>query len=95
LKHPCADTEYETVKVETGISDDSFIEIISGLEEGDIIIIDRNQSSTATGFGMGMTGMGGMPMGGMPGGMPSGGMGGANRNMGGTNRPAGGMGMRN
>lgn len=73
-----SDTEYETVKVQTGVSDDDFIEIISGLSEGDVVIIE--ESRVSTGFGMmGMMGMGamggGMPSGGMPsGGMPSGGM---------------------
>ncbi len=73
------DSEYETVKVQTGISDDDFIEIISGLEEGDIVIIDQNQASSGLGFGMmGMGGMSGGMGAGMPtgmGGMPAGGMG--------------------
>ena len=70
-------TEYITVKVETGISADDYIEIISGLNEGDIVIIEQSQTSNI--FAM-MGGMGaGMPTGRMPaGGMPSGGMG-ANR----------------
>lgn len=82
------DTEYETVKVETGASDDDFIEIISGLEEGDIVIIQEN--SVSRGFGMmGMMGMGGtMPSGGMPSGgtMPSGA---GNRGAMGTAMPGG------
>ena len=83
-----SDTEYEIRKVETGISDDDFIEIISGLEEGDMVIIEQNQTQSS-GFGM----MGGMPggMGGM--GMP-GGMGGMSGGMGGMpagNRQNGGM----
>ena len=78
-------TEYITVKVETGISDDDYIEIISGLNEGDIVIIEQSQTSNIFAMmGGGMGGMGAgmsgrMPAGGMPsGGMPSGGMG-ANR----------------
>lgn len=78
-----ADTEVESVRIETGISDDDFIEVVSGLEEGDIVIIEQNQASSFTGFGMpGMNGMsGGMPggMGGAPGG-----------NMGGSRMPSGG-----
>ncbi len=75
-----ADTEYESKRIETGISDDDFIEVISGLEEGDMVIIEQNQASYS-GFGMmgmGMPGMGGMPSGGgMPGaGGNRGGMGG-------------------
>ena len=81
------DTEYEEITVETGISDDEYIEILSGLEEGDIVIIESTGTTTSqwgnmTGMGMGMGGMsmggmsmgGGMPSGGMPSGMPSGGM---------------------
>ena len=77
-----ADTEYESIRIETGISDDDFIEVISGLEEGDMVIIEQNQASNS-GFGMmgmGMPGMGGMPPGG---GMPGGGMSGGGANRGG------------
>ena len=78
-------TEYEEVRVTVGISDDDFVEITSGLEEGDVVIVDTSNLATAsqeTPFGMmgGMGGMGGGAM--MGGGMP---------NMGGGNR-AGGMG---
>lgn len=79
-----AETEYETVRVTVGISDDDFVEIVSGLSEGDVVIIEQNRTS-ASGFGM--MGMGGMPSGGMMGmggGMSSGGM------MGGG-MPSGGM----
>lgn len=64
---------FETVQVETGISDDNYIEIISGLSEGDEIVvpdvtIETNDNNM---FGM-MGGMGGgSPMGG--GGAPGGG----------------------
>ena len=73
-------TEYIEVTVETGISDDEYIEIVSGLNEGDVIIVESAQrtSSYSDFGGMGMMGMGGMPSGGM-GGMPSGGMGGGPR----------------
>mgnify|MGYP002518258697 CR=1 FL=1 len=33
--------EYETVEVETGISDDNYIEIKSGLAEGDIVVVEK------------------------------------------------------
>lgn len=87
------DTEYEEVRVTTGASDDDYIEITSGLEEGDIVIIDNTSSGSSSemqfgmmgggmpGGGMGSSGMpggGGMPSGG-GGGMPSGGMGGGMR----------------
>ena len=62
---------YVYVQVETGESDDSYIEIISGLQEGDTVAYIRTSSGSD---------MGGMMMGGMPGGnmggmsaMPSGG----------------------
>ena len=63
---------YVSVEVEIGLSDDNYIEIVSGLQEGDTVAYIPTASSG--GFGM-MMGMGGMP-GGMGGGMPSGGPGG-------------------
>ena len=33
--------EYETVEVETGISDDNYIEIVSGLNEGDVVVVEK------------------------------------------------------
>ena len=71
-------TETERVKVETGINNDDFIEIVSGLNEGDIIQVPVT-SSSSTGFMM--PGMGGGMPGGMGGGMPSG--------MSGGERPSG------
>ncbi len=67
---------YKAVIVETGLSDESFIEIKQGINEGDKVLLP-DTTSTESGNtmtpGMGMPGaMGGMP-GGM-GGMPSGGM---------------------
>ena len=60
---------YVYVQVETGVSDDSYIEITSGLQEGDTVAYLRTASS-----GSDMM-MGGMPGGGsgMPSGGPSGG----------------------
>jgi len=69
---------FTAVRVKTGINDENYIEIVSGISEGDEIWIPGSSATTNTqqmpsGFG-GMGGMGGrMPTGGMPGGM-SGGM---------------------
>lgn len=68
-------------QVTLGINNDSFIEVLSGLEEGDIVILPplttsgSNQGTTnQSGFRMGVGGMGGgMPGGGMSGGGMSGG----------------------
>ena len=63
---------YVYVQVTTGVSDDSYIEITSGLQEGDTVAYLRAASSES-----GSMMMGGMPSdmgGGMGGGMPSGGM---------------------
>ncbi|HIQ72369.1 MAG TPA: efflux RND transporter periplasmic adaptor subunit [Candidatus Onthenecus intestinigallinarum] len=75
--------------VETGIMNDEYVQILSGLEAGDLVCYESDaSSSSATSMDMGgmvvvdmggMTGApsGGMPSGGMPSGdMPSGGMGG-------------------
>lgn len=78
---------YMSVEVETGISNDDYIEITGGeLEEGDIIYVPQAVHATTdimTMFGGMNGGMGEMPSGGMPqgnmgGGMPSGNMGGSN-----------------
>ena len=76
---------YVYVQVEVGISDDSHIQVLSGLQEGDTVAYLRTSSSNM----MGMM-MGGMPGGMRPGGMPSGGMPGGG--MSGGMRPSGGMG---
>ena len=64
---------YVYVQVETGVSDDSYIEVTSGLREGDTVAYLRAASSGSDMMVGGMpSGMGGgMPSGG--GGMPSGG----------------------
>ena len=86
---------FVAVQVKTGIVNDDYVEILSGLAEGDVVYIDPNAETTSMGmFQMGgMPGGfgGGMPSGGMSGGMPSGGMG---RNRGGSRMPSGGMGGR-
>ena len=68
--------------VETGIMNDEYVQILSGLEAGDLVCYESDaSSSSATSMDMGgmvvvdMGGMTGAPSGGMPsGGMPSGGM---------------------
>lgn len=67
---------YKTVRVETGLSNESFVEILSGLTEGDIVyIVSLTMDNQESAFpGMGMAGGMGMPRG-MGGGTP-GGMGG-------------------
>ncbi len=91
---------YKSVKVETGVYNNEYIEIKSGLNEGDVVYTPQIQSAATDVFSdmAGMMGSmgGGMP-GGMGGGMPQGGMSGSRQggNMGG-NRQSGGMpgGMR-
>ena len=65
--------DYYSVEVTTGVSGDDYIEITSGLQEGDTVAYIPTSSSNDA---FGMMGMGGMPggMGGGPGG--GGGMGG-------------------
>jgi HlyD family secretion protein len=69
--------KYKSVQVETGISDGTYVQIISGLDEGDTIAYLPASTGSDDMFAM----MGGdMPEGGMPSGggdMPSGGGGGA------------------
>lgn len=73
--------------VEVGIMNDEYVQILSGLEAGDLVYYEGDASSSSTAASMSMGGMtmdlGGMtgaPSGGMPSGsmpdMPSGGMGG-------------------
>ena len=68
---------YVYVPVETGVSDNSYIEILSGLQEGDTVAYLQAVSSGSSEGMMGGMPMGDMPMGEMPsmpsGGMPSGG----------------------
>jgi HlyD family secretion protein len=69
------------VLVELGLNNDSFIEVLSGLQEGDIVLIaatttELPQSNTNIGFGIpgaGMATQGGPPGGGQGGGNPGGG----------------------
>lgn len=78
---------YKAIFVETGLSDDSFIEIVSGLNEGDTVVLPDITAAISSPFGF----MGGaMPSGGMGGAMPSG----APNRAAGVNRQSGGMGGR-
>ena len=80
---------FRVVEVETGISNDDYVQITSGLSEGDEVYVDSASSNTSTDmFQMG--GMGG-PDGGMGGG-PGGGNGGQGGN--GGNRGGGNGGNR-
>lgn len=85
---------YRAVKVETGINDTEYIEIKSGLSEGDTVrALDTESSSANASFGSGEDAM--SQMGGMGGSMsgPSGGMGGPGGGMGGSGGGSrGGMG---
>ncbi len=65
---------YKSVTVETGIFNDSLIEITAGLSEGDIVWVPQVEVEGNTGIMGAMGAMGGMHGGGMSGGMPSGGM---------------------
>lgn len=69
---------FHAVQVETGISNDDYVEILSGLEEGAVVYLNQTTASGNTQTMPG--GMGGAMGGGMPGGSmgapPSGGMGG-------------------
>ena len=70
------DSQYVSVTVTTGVSDGDYIEIISGLQEGDVVAYIQTSSSGGSFMMGGMPSGGGMPGGGMPGGMSGGGMGG-------------------
>ena len=62
---------YVYVKVETGVSDDNYIAITSGLQEGDTVAYDATAATISSTGSDGMMmpgGMGGMPSGGAPGG---------------------------
>ena len=80
--------EYETVIVTIGISDEEYVEIIDGLEIGDVIIIDSAQRSSFQNQMYGMMGMGYGNMGGMGNARPMGNMGGGMS----SGRPMGNMG---
>lgn len=66
---------FRSVEVETGISNENYIEILSGLSEGDEVYVDESSQSTVAMFQQG--GMPGGMGGGMQGGAPGGGPGGS------------------
>lgn len=82
---------WREVKVETGLSDDSYIEVTSGLSEDDIVYVPQivRESSDQNSMMPGGDNMGG----GMPGGMPGGGGGMPSGSRGGGGMPGGGGGM--
>lgn len=77
--------------METGLSDDSYIEVTSGLSEDDIVYVPQivRESSDQNSMMPGGDNMGG----GMPGGMPGGGGGMPSGSRGGGGMPGGGGGM--
>ena len=54
------------VQVETGLQNDDYVQIVSGLAEGDVVLYTASETSSSSRFGGMMGGMGGM-MGGMGG----------------------------
>ena len=78
---------FVTVQVQTGIVNDEYVEILSGLAEGDVVYIDPGAGTTTTMFQMG-----GFPGGNMGGRMPGSNGGGMSQNRGGN--MGGGMGVR-
>ena len=94
FRPPEAPDGYKYVTVETGVANDDYVEIVSGLSEGDVIYVTviKNTTTSQTGAFGGMGG--GMPSGmpgGMGGGMPSGMPGGMSGGMPSGNRSSGGM----
>jgi len=81
---------FRAVEVETGLMNDDYVEVVSGLSEGEEIYV--SQSSTNSGFQMmpGMGGPGGMQGGPGGGGMPGGGNGGYQGGSGGNRGGNGG-----
>lgn len=71
---------FRAVEVETGLSSDEYVEILSGLSEGDEIYVDESSKNTGAAFQMVMPAGGGGAMGGAP----SGGSGGQGRGPGGS-----------
>ncbi|MGN0157984.1 MAG: efflux RND transporter periplasmic adaptor subunit [Brotaphodocola sp.] len=74
---------FRAVEVETGMTSDDYVEIVSGLEEGTEVYVSASSKDVTSMFPMG-------GMGGMPGAAPGGNMGGGNRQNGGSNRQGGG-----
>lgn len=81
---------FKAVEVETGISNEDYVQITSGLSEGDEVYVDSSTSNSTDTFQMG--GMGG-PDGGMGGPGGGGGQGGGGGHSGGQGGSHGGGGM--
>lgn len=81
---------FRAVEVETGLTSDSFVQIVSGLSEGDVIYVAESSTDTSMMFQMGGPGgMGGGPDG--MGGGPGGNMGGGSRGSNSGGNRSGGM----
>lgn len=78
---------FRAVEVETGLSSDAYVEILSGLAEGDEVYVDESSKNTGTMFQMSMPAGGGGQGGG-----PGGSGGGRGGNQGGGAPGGGGMG---
>ena len=76
---------FKAVEVETGLTNDSYVEIKSGLSEGDTVYVAKSSTDSSS-FFMGGPGMGG-PGGGMGGPPSGGGNGGGNRRGNGSGGP--------
>ena len=63
----------QTSNVTIGASNDEYVQILSGVEEGDQVLIKRDSSDSSSTQTSQMGGPGGDMGGGMGGGMPSGG----------------------
>lgn len=81
---------FRAVEVETGLTNDDYVQILSGVAEGDEVYVSESTTTVTNMFQMGGPGGGmGGGMGGSGGGMPGGGSGGGNRGSG--NRGGSGM----
>ena len=63
----------DSVDVETGLINDEFVEIVSGLSEGDVVYVAESTASSSFSMEMMMPGGGGNMGGGPGGGGPGGG----------------------
>ena len=64
---------FRAVEVETGLISSDYVEILSGLEEGQEVYVAESTADSRSGFMRMPGGGGGMPPGGGGGGMPGGG----------------------
>jgi len=71
MQNPNMPEGFRAVRVELGINDDNNIEVVSGLNEGDVVYVTPTTDNAGQMNMMRPGGMGGMP-GGMGGGMPGG-----------------------